>query len=186
MGRGPLVGLLACGTLVSCRQNFPGVDGPRQEHVAACTTMPQIVSWKKKQKKSSLLFHRHRHFGMDLSCCCWRVLLQKNFVCFKPRLHPRLAAGATLMLVLINCGVGLHQLHLYTLGTWDSVAYALLIPICLSQLGSAICQFARNVAMYSYLHSFPRATSWMHCKMAPWNCKVQVPIYCFVFIHSEV
>lgn len=106
MGRGPLVGLLACGTLVSCRQNFPGVDGPRQEHVAACTTMPQIVSWK-KTKKSSLLFHRHRHFGMDLSCCCWRVLLWKNFVCFKPRLHPRLAAGATLMLVLINCGVGL-------------------------------------------------------------------------------
>lgn len=62
---------------------------------------------KKTKKKSSLLFHRHRHFGMDLSCCCWRVLLWKNFVCFKPRLHPRLAAGATLMLVLINCGVGL-------------------------------------------------------------------------------
>lgn len=76
------------------------------QHAPQCLKL----SSEKKNKKSSLLFHRHRHFGMDLSCCCWRVLLRKNFVCFKPRLHPRLAAGATLMLVLINWGVGLRCL----------------------------------------------------------------------------
>lgn len=136
------------------------------QHAPQCLKLsPEKPKNKKLQKKmAGLHFHRHHHFGTDLCCCCGGCYFGKT-VCFKPRLHPRVAAGATLMPVRINCGVGLHQLDLHMRLRCRRIVNShlslnLFLPFVSLQ----------GMWLYTHLHSFARGTSWMHYeKRVLWN-----------------
>ncbi|KAL3259367.1 hypothetical protein MRX96_002024 [Rhipicephalus microplus] len=80
-GRGPLVGLLACGTLVSCQQNFlkgrwaqAGTRRSMHHNASNCL----LKNKKKVTKNGRPPFASSSPFWNGSQLLLWRVLLQKN------------------------------------------------------------------------------------------------------------